>query len=180
MQSDIDAQLTSFSGEAPPREFVTAMRGYDREQVDEHIRQIDAEVRQHREQAQAMQRELSEARRQIHERDRPAYSGLGARIEQLLRLAEEQATEVVPEGLDEGHHQGYRWPSPAAKKALAVRKIAFTRRSSAFSRSSARIRAASADAVPGRRPRSTRACLVVWFVSSLGVAIMLPGREFRP
>ena len=31
-----------------------------------------------------------------------------------------------------------------------MRKIAFTRRSSAFSRSSARIRAASADAVPGR------------------------------
>src|SRR5260370_36195508 len=26
---------------------------------------------------------------------RPAYTGLGARIEQLLRLAEEQATEVV-------------------------------------------------------------------------------------
>src|SRR5437762_3483158 len=95
MQSDIDAQLTSFFEEAPPREFVTAMRGYDRQQVDEHIRQIEAEVRQHREQAQAMQRELSEARRQIHGQDRPAYSGLGARIEQLLRLAEEQATEVV-------------------------------------------------------------------------------------
>src|SRR5260370_12171030 len=27
--------------------------------------------------------------------ERPAYTGLGARIEQLLRLAEEQATEVV-------------------------------------------------------------------------------------
>src|SRR5712691_7365983 len=95
MQSDIDAQLTNFSGEAPPREFVTVMRGYDRQQVDEHIRQIDAEVRRHREQAQAMQRELSEAHRQIHEQDRPTYTGLGARIEQLLRLAEEQATEEV-------------------------------------------------------------------------------------
>ena len=40
-----------------------------------------------------------------------------------------------------------------------MRNIAFTRRSSAFSRSSARIRAASADAVPGRKPRSTCACL---------------------
>ena len=45
MQSDIDAQLTSFFEEAPPREFVTVMRGYDRHQVDEHIRQIEAEVR---------------------------------------------------------------------------------------------------------------------------------------
>src|ERR1700757_3466136 len=95
MQSDIDAQLTNFFEEAPPREFATVMRGYDRHQVDEHIRQIEAEVRQHREQAQAMQRDLSEARRQFHERQRPAYTGLGARIEQLLRLAEEQATEVV-------------------------------------------------------------------------------------
>ena len=89
MQSDIDAQLTNFSEEASPREFVTVMRGYDREQVDEHIRQIDAEVRPHREQAQATQRELSEAHRQIHQQERPTHSGLGARIGQLLRLAEE-------------------------------------------------------------------------------------------
>ena len=41
MQSDIDAQLTNFFEEAPPREFATVMRGYDRHQVDEHIRQID-------------------------------------------------------------------------------------------------------------------------------------------
>src|SRR5579859_3475072 len=95
MQSDIDTQLINFSEEAPPREFVTVMRGYDRQQVDEHLRQIEAEVRQHREQAQAMQRELSEARRQLHDHERPAYTGLGAGIEQLLRLAEEQATEVV-------------------------------------------------------------------------------------
>ncbi len=67
--------------------------------------------------------------------------------------------EQAPVGLDIGHHQDYRWPSSAAKKALAVRKIAFTRRSSAFSRSSARIRVASAGAVPGRRPRSICACL---------------------
>jgi len=54
MQSDIDAQLTNSFGEAPPRDFVTVMRGYDRQQVDEHIRQIDAEVRQHREQTTAL------------------------------------------------------------------------------------------------------------------------------
>jgi hypothetical protein len=47
------------------------MRGYDRPQVDEHIRRIEAGVRQHRDQARAMRRELSEARRQIQERERP-------------------------------------------------------------------------------------------------------------
>ena len=95
MQSDIDAQLTNFFEEAPPREFATVMRGYDRHQVDEHIRQIEAEVRTHREQTTGLKRELSEAHRQIQEQERPTYSGLGARIEQLLRLAEEQATELV-------------------------------------------------------------------------------------
>ena len=68
------------------------------------------------------------------------------------RPADRLDPELVPEGLDEGHHQGYRWPSSAAKKALAVRKIAFTRRSSAFSRSSARIRAASATRSPAASP----------------------------
>src|ERR1700730_17285323 len=85
MQPDTDALLTSLV-ETPPREFVTAMRGYDRNQVDDHIRQIEAEVRQYREQAQAIQRELSEARRQFREQERPTYTGLGARIEQLLQL----------------------------------------------------------------------------------------------
>src|SRR6202022_1926246 len=97
MQSDIDAQLTNFFEEAPPREFATVMRGYDRHQVDEHIRQIEAEVRTHREQSQTMRQQLTDAHRQIQEQERPTYSGLGARIEQLLRLAEEQVTEILQE-----------------------------------------------------------------------------------
>ena len=95
MQSDIDAQLTSFFEETPPRDFAKVMRGYDPHQVDEHIRQITNEVRRHQEDALAARRELSDAHRQIQEQERPTYSGLGARIEQLLRLAEEQATELV-------------------------------------------------------------------------------------
>ena len=50
MQSDIDAQLTSFFEETPPRDFAKVMRGYDPHQVDEHIRQLAAEVRLHQEQ----------------------------------------------------------------------------------------------------------------------------------
>ncbi len=71
MQPDTGALPTSLSEEAPPREFVTAMRGYDRQQVDEHIRQIEAEVRQHREQTQSMKTQLSDAHRQIQEQERP-------------------------------------------------------------------------------------------------------------
>jgi DivIVA domain-containing protein len=95
MQSDIDAQLTNFFEEAPPREFATVMRGYDRHQVDEHIRQIEAKCARTASRPRLGARELSEAHRQIQEQERPTYSGLGARIEQLLRLAEEQATELV-------------------------------------------------------------------------------------
>src|SRR5260370_17453418 len=95
MQSDIDAQLTNFFEEAPPREFATVMRGYDRHQADEHIRQIEAEVRTHREQTTGLKRELSEAHRQIHEQKPPTYSALAARIEQLLRLADAQPPKLV-------------------------------------------------------------------------------------
>src|SRR6202167_5924403 len=95
MQPDTDALLTNLFEEAPPREFATVMRGYDRHQVDEHIRQVEAEARTHREAAQTMRRDLTDAQRQIQEQERPTYSGLGARIEQLLRLGEEQATELV-------------------------------------------------------------------------------------
>jgi hypothetical protein len=45
------------------------------------------------------------------------------------------------------------------EKSARRAHIALTRRSSAFSRSSARIRAASAVDVPGRIPRSICACL---------------------
>src|SRR5258707_15828096 len=97
MQPEIDAQLSNFFEETTPREFARVMRGYDPLQVDEYFKQLDGEVRQHREQVQALQQELSDAHRQLREQERPTYAGLGSRIEQLLRLAEEQATEIVGE-----------------------------------------------------------------------------------
>jgi predicted XRE-type DNA-binding protein len=39
--------------------------------------------------------ELSEAPRQVQEHDQPTYTGVGERIEQLLRQAEDQAAELV-------------------------------------------------------------------------------------
>src|SRR5258708_36282208 len=95
MQPDIDAQLSNFFEETPQRDFARVMRGYDPHQVNEHLKQIDGELRQHRDQVQALHRELADAHRQIQEQERPTYSGLGSRIEQLPRLAEEQATEIL-------------------------------------------------------------------------------------
>src|SRR5262249_2247301 len=94
MQPEIDAQLSNFFEDAPARDFAKVMRGYDQHQVDEYLKQLDAEMRQHRDQVQALQQELSDAHRQIREQERPTYSGLGSRIEQLLRLAEEPAPGI--------------------------------------------------------------------------------------
>ena len=46
-------------------------------------------------QLRALQVELSGTRARLNDPERPSYSGLGARIEQLLRLAEQQALELV-------------------------------------------------------------------------------------
>src|SRR6185437_1858367 len=97
MQPDIDAQLSNFFEETPQRDFARVMRGYDPHQVNEYLKQVDGDLRQHRDQAQALQQELTDAHRQLQEQERTTYAGLGSRIEQLLRLAEEQATEIVQE-----------------------------------------------------------------------------------
>ncbi len=98
MQPDIDAQLSNFFVENSIPEFSRVMRGYDPTQVNTALERLDSEVRKHQENAQALQRELADAHRQLQEQERPTYSGLGSRIEQLLRLAEEQATEIVAGG----------------------------------------------------------------------------------
>ena len=91
MDPGIDAQAGNVPGERPSRVFEVALRGYDRHQVDEHIEQLADRARRHREQVQTLQRELSAVQRQL--RERRARAGPGLRIEPLLRLAKEHATE---------------------------------------------------------------------------------------
>ncbi len=90
------------AGELSQQGFQIRTRGYDRDQVDERLAALDVtlrEVRGRLEDADArvmtLSGEVAEAQRQLREVERPSYSGLGARIEQLLRLAEEQASDVV-------------------------------------------------------------------------------------
>ena len=97
MDRGIDAQAGNVSGGPLSRVFDVVLRGYDRHQVNEHIGQLEDQARQHGDQAQALQRELSAVQRQLGERERPTHAGRGLRIEQLLRLAEEQATEILGE-----------------------------------------------------------------------------------
>ena len=81
MDPGIDAQAGDVPWEPPSRVFDMVLRGYDRHQVDEQIERLENRVRQHRDQAQALRRELSVAQRQLREGERPAQAGLGLRIE---------------------------------------------------------------------------------------------------
>jgi hypothetical protein len=59
---------------------------------------------------------------------RPTYSGLGSRIEHLLRLAEEQRDQIISEArheaaaiVDEAHRRLRRfWRAPGRKRADSV------------------------------------------------------------
>jgi len=86
--------------------FLTSLRGYDRQQVDEFLqdqtRELDRlrsevaelgqRLRQANEHAQATERENRELRNRAPQA--PAEEGFGFRAEKLLRLAEAEATEV--------------------------------------------------------------------------------------
>ncbi len=90
------------AGEQSPHGFQIQMRGYDRAQVEERIASLEASLRDARTRVEELDTralklsgEVAEAHRQLREVERPSYSGLGSRIEQLLRLAEEQASDVI-------------------------------------------------------------------------------------
>jgi cell division septum initiation protein DivIVA len=86
--------------------FLTSLRGYDRQQVDEYLRtqsqeldRLRAEIadlgqrlRQANDHAQATERENRELRARTAQA--PAEEGFGFRAEKLLRLAEQEATEL--------------------------------------------------------------------------------------
>ena len=88
--------------EGSSEEFAITMRGYDRTQVDQRIKALsrqlgDAkrEVASLDQRAMTLAGELADAQRRLREADKPTYAGLGSRIEQLLRSAEEQSTSVL-------------------------------------------------------------------------------------
>src|SRR5262249_47891119 len=97
-QPDINAQLGSFfDDDLPHPPFSQKMRGYDQDEVEAHLREVDVRFRDIRQSYQASQQEIAYLHRQMQEQERPTYSGLGSRIEQLLRLAEEQRDEILQE-----------------------------------------------------------------------------------
>jgi hypothetical protein len=96
------ARLRSILGSQQTGRFSLAMRGYDRAQVEAHIRQLElalhdatARVNDLESQSNRLQNDLIDANDRLQEGERPPYSALGSRTEQWLRVVEEQAAEVV-------------------------------------------------------------------------------------
>ena len=83
-------------------EFAIAMRGYDRTQVDQKLEKLNRQLNDARREVASLDQrammlagELAEAQKRLREADKPSYAGLGSRIEQLLRSAEEQSASIV-------------------------------------------------------------------------------------
>jgi hypothetical protein len=70
------------------------LSGQTREQVLDRL-SIGLPQRLPDQQVRALQEELSGSRTPLQDAERPSYSGLGNRVEQLLRLAEEQAAGLI-------------------------------------------------------------------------------------
>ncbi|HEU5486355.1 MAG TPA: DivIVA domain-containing protein [Microlunatus sp.] len=78
--------------------FPSALRGYDRAAVDDYIRTLEANTVEVRQRASELERETDQLRRQLEEsrhNNEVDYTNLGGRASEILRLAEEQARDVM-------------------------------------------------------------------------------------
>ena len=108
------SSLTFFDNANSQPDFTVVLRGYDRPQVDDFVQRLNAALaqseaaraeaeqrlneasRRARQAEQALtsaQQKLTDQTKQLEENNRPTLSGLGTRVEQILRLAEEQAND---------------------------------------------------------------------------------------
>jgi hypothetical protein len=78
--------------------FPTALRGYDRTAVDDYVRTLEASVVQSRRHAAALEQQVTSLQDQPRDSGRGSdvdYAGVGGRANDILRLAQEQAREMV-------------------------------------------------------------------------------------
>ena len=89
--------------------FPTALRGYDRTAVDDYVRTLEASVVQSRRRASQLEQQIGGLQDQLTSHTEKGqgsqdldYSNLGGRANDILRLAQEQARELV----EKRHHRG--------------------------------------------------------------------------
>lgn len=86
-----------------PYGFELVRRGYDRAQVDERISKLVSDRDSALARITALEKRIEElhletqnAQAQVNDAE-PSYAGLGARVEKILRLAEEEAKDLREE-----------------------------------------------------------------------------------
>lgn len=105
--------------------FPTALRGYDRTAVDDYVRTLEASVVESRRRASQLQAGVDSLNEQL-ETAKPVesvdvdYSELGGRATEILRLAEEQAREM----LDRASVDAEKTREDARREADSVRQHA--------------------------------------------------------
>lgn len=83
-------------------EFPTELRGYKRNDVDAVLGELRGElIAANKDRARTLEElqkahdDIAELRQTVSESSSPTYSGLGGRLEAMLRIAEEQATRII-------------------------------------------------------------------------------------
>ncbi|QGN32335.1 hypothetical protein [Microlunatus sp. Gsoil 973] len=120
--------------------FPTALRGYDRSAVDDYVRSLEGRVVQAARQSVEMQSaisdlqdQLSATRKELENRPagEPDYSSLGARAGHILKMAEEQAQEMLDQAnvdanklRSEGQRDADRLRQQAEADGAQIRKTA--------------------------------------------------------
>ena len=89
--------------------FPGALRGYDRQAVDDYVRTLEASVVQSRSHAGALEKQVTGLQDQLQESklretdpEDVDYAGLGGRANEILRLAQEQAHDLTTAATLEG------------------------------------------------------------------------------
>ena len=107
--------------------FPGALRGYDRQAVDDYVRTLEASVVQSRSHAAELEKQVTGLQDQLQESklretdpDDVDYAGLGGRANEILRLAQEQAHDLTTAATLEGE----RIREEARRDAAAQREQA--------------------------------------------------------
>jgi cell division septum initiation protein DivIVA len=114
------ATETASSGELGSG-FDIVLRGYERKQVDQYLARISADRRAAAQRIGALERRVEELHVEFQDAQgqggeaEPSYAGLGARVEKILRLAEEEAQDLRAEALGLAEQAGKAAETTAAQ-----------------------------------------------------------------
>ncbi|MGH3364649.1 MAG: DivIVA domain-containing protein, partial [Nocardioidaceae bacterium] len=97
-----ETSATAAGATAGASSFPVVRRGYDPSAVDRRLHTLAGEkaglnagIKEARAKAAKLEKQVSDLRRELSEKEAPSYAGLGGRASEMLRLAEEQADEVL-------------------------------------------------------------------------------------